>query len=122
MATGFQCEPLAIELIVDESAIAGLNYTTTRTFDVVDALVVATAAVAAAVMTLSNGAANITDGMACAVTTDLARPTTITAANATFVAGDTLRITASGGAVPQGARCLCYIFVQPPGVPITLTA
>ena len=119
MATGFLQAPLVVELDIDVSAVAGLTYTATRAFDVFDAIVIPTVFTPAATMQLLDvNFQAVTDAMVCQSVSNISRAATLLITS--FAAGSPLRIQAAGGAVPQNARCICNVFVMPPGVPVTL--
>jgi hypothetical protein len=91
-------DTLQIVITVSADATGGVEYIVPRNLTVVGVDVIATATDAGGTLTVSSANGNITNALACAAANTAARATTITTANASFVAGAVITVTANQAA------------------------
>lgn len=87
-----------IHIIIDitSDATGGLGFTVPRAGRVVGCSVVATATSSSGTVLVSKAGSAITNAVACAALNTAAVATTITVANATFAAGNEIRVVTNG--------------------------
>lgn len=97
LAVGFQ-NPLVVRADIDADASAGKSFVVSRAGFVLDAHAIATATNAGGTLTVRKAAAAITSAMVCAAAGTVGRTTTITTANYSFAAGDSMSFITNGAA------------------------
>lgn len=89
---------LVIAITIDADATGGFNAVVPRAGVVTGVSVVATATSGSGTALVSKAGSAISNAVACAVANTATDATTITVANNTFAAGDTIRVVTNGAA------------------------
>jgi hypothetical protein len=104
---------LTIRFVYDSDPTVATNYTAARTFEVTNANTVFSTASNNDLLTLSKAGASIGTMTSTAVADANIVIATVTQANSNFVAGNVLRVVASGAGTPANLRGRTYVQILP---------